>query len=73
MITTIQESISHWQNLADRKAAFSLAVGQHDASLSRDAAQESLQASRVVEALKMEARTGVVHCSCTTPPHPINR
>lgn len=70
---TTKLAITHWTELADRKANFALAIGQYDSSLAREAAQESLQASCVADALRMTARTGIEHCSCTNTPHPITR
>ena len=62
--------IAHWQTLSDRKAAFARAIAPLDPALSREAAAESREASRVALALRMEEATGTPHCACTNPPHP---
>jgi len=72
MKTGLQAAIKKWSTLADSKARFALALSHigADESLIRETIMESRQAQSVVEALRMEEKTGVVHCGCTDPPHP---
>ncbi len=69
----MKHAINQWSALADRKAAFAQAIAPFDQSMAREAAEESLQAAGVAEALRMEQETGTPHCSCKKPPHPVNR
>ena len=68
----LHAAIKKWSTLADSKARFALALSHigADAFLIKETAMESRQAQSVAEALRMEARTGLAHCSCTDPPHP---
>jgi hypothetical protein len=68
-----QSAIDLWDRLAERKANFAHAIAQHDASMAREAIAEAMEASNVAESLRMEQRTGIPHCCCTNPPHPMNR
>lgn len=69
----IDIAIKQWTELADRKEAFSLAIGHLDPHLAREAEQDSMQARAVVNSLRLTLATGVTHCSCTNPPHPITK
>lgn len=75
MTTDLQSAIQHWTNLAESKERLALGLSHMggDESLIREAVAESLQASRTAEALRMEARTGKAHCSCSNPPHAVAR
>lgn len=69
----IEIAIKQWTELADRKEAFAFAVGRLDQYLAREAEQDSMQARSVVNSLLLTLATGVTHCSCTNPPHPITK
>ena len=64
-------ALAHWQDLSERKATFAQAMAGYDESLAREAAAESLEARRVADSLLREQQTGIRHCSCTNPPHPL--
>lgn len=69
----LSTAIIHWSDLADRKTAFSQAIAPFNPSLAREAAGEAMEARGVVSALRMEQSTGIPHCSCKNPPHPVTR
>jgi len=60
-----------WNELAERKARYAQAVAGIDAHAAKWAAKESLEAANVAMSFKLERETGVPHCSCKTPPHPM--
>ena len=70
---TLEASAVHWDELAakeDRWAAF-LESGKATHTTERPAHYRGLARSyrNVALALRMEIKTGVAHCACTTPPH----
>lgn len=75
MSTDLQAAINHWTELATKKEAFALNLShtnsntpEHAAAI-KQAVAEAIEAGRVADSLRAEARTGAKHCSCTNPPH----